>query len=97
MKQYASTASVTEEARDLAIPSALGLVESTLSTFEENIDMLLKRLHPILLSDQPSNEKQDGKCRPLHSVPLAEQLTRIQERIEILNTQTLGVYHRIEL
>jgi hypothetical protein len=77
------------------IPAAIVQIQSALSTLESNTECLRDRLTLVLSSEPPSGN--EGKARQVHSVPMAEELTRIVERIESLNDRVLSTLDRLHV
>jgi hypothetical protein len=78
-----------------AVPATLGSLSEAISILESNAQRLHDRLDPVL-STEPSRDGE-GKLRASNSVPLAEQLSNLVDRIESLNYRMLDVLDRLHV
>lgn len=80
---------------EYAVPAAVSELQSALSLLESNAERLNDRLMPVLSGER--NDSTKGSVRPIHSVPLAGELTALVDRIEELNYRVLDALDRLHV
>jgi hypothetical protein len=78
-----------------AVPAAVSELSLAISALESNTGRLRDRLTPVMSGERDTDGK--GQVRPMHSVPLAAELTSLVDRIEALNYRTLDALDRLHV